>query len=364
MTGLHVAVDGMGLARPWAGVGVYTSQILRAMAVERPDCRFTVYVPPGVLVEGTPSIAYRPSPDVPLVGRHVQWPARLRRLKPDVFFGAVGALPLMDVGSPSVITVHDLAIYRNAGWFPRRQPLSTRWVVPSSLRRADQVIAVSNNTARDAEELFGVLPSRISVIPHGVSPGLRPMTTDELAAARERLQLPERFILFVGTIEPRKNLLTLLDAWAMMRDRPDLVIVGGWGWNYEPMKERISRLGDRVHHLDGLEPAHLPAVYNLARVLAHPAWYEGFGMPPLEAMACGTPVVVSDTSSLPEVVGDAGLVVAAGDADAWRKALEKILGDHELAADLRRRGILRAAEFSWSRSAAMTWEVIDDAVQR
>ena len=354
----------MGLARPWAGVGVYTSQILRAMAVERPDCRFTVYVPPGVSVEGTPNIAYRPLPDVPLVGRHVQWPARLRRLKPDVFFGAVGALPLMDVGSPSVITVHDLAIYRNAGWFPRRQPLSTRWVVPSSLRRADRVIAVSTNTARDAEDLFGVSPSRISVIPHGVSPGLRPMTSDQLAAARERLHLPERFILFVGTIEPRKNLLTLLDAWAMMRDRPDLVIVGGWGWNYEPMKERISRLGDRVHHLDGLEPAQLPAVYNLARVLAHPAWYEGFGLPPLEAMACGTPVVVSDTSSLPEVVGDAGLVVAASDADAWRKALEKILGDHELAADLRRRGILRAAEFSWSRSAAMTWEVIDDAVQR
>jgi glycosyltransferase involved in cell wall biosynthesis len=148
----------------------------------------------------------------------------------------------------------------------------------------------------------------------------------------------------------------------MMRDRPDLVIVGGWGWNYEPIRKRISRLGDRVHHLDGLEPAQLPAVYNLARVLAHPAWYEGFGLPPLEAMACGTPVVVSDTSSLPEVVGEAGLVVAAGDADAWRKALERIIGDHDLAADLRRRGILRAAEFGWSRSAAMTWEVIDEAV--
>ena len=161
----------MGLARPLAGVGVYTSQILRAMAVERPDCRFTVYVPPGVSVEGTPTIAYRPLPDVPLVGRHMQWPARLRRLKPDVFFGAVGALPLMDVGSPSVITVHDLAIYRNAGWFPRRQPLSTRWVVPSSLRRADRVIAVSNNTARDAEDLFGVPPARISVIPQSPDGG-------------------------------------------------------------------------------------------------------------------------------------------------------------------------------------------------
>jgi glycosyltransferase involved in cell wall biosynthesis len=363
LTGLHLAVDGVGLTRPWAGVGVYTTQILRAMAVERPDCRFTVYVPPGVAAEGSRTTAYRQIPGLPFIGRHAQWPTRLRRLKPDVFFGAVGALPLMDVGSPSVITVHDLAIYRNAGWFPPRQPLSTRWVVPSSLRRADRVIAVSSNTARDAEELFGVSRSRIAVVPHGVSPGLRPMRSDELTAVRARFQLPERFVLFVGTIEPRKNLLTLLDAWAMMRDRPDLVIVGGWGWNYEPIRDRISRLGDKVHHLDAIEPTDLPAIYNLARVLAHPAWYEGFGLPPLEAMACGTPVVVSDSSSLPEVVGDAGLVVAAGDADAWRAALEKVLGDHDLAADLRRRGILRAAEFSWSRSAAMTWGVIDEAVE-
>src|SRR5207245_10224773 len=118
---------------------------------------------------------------------------------------------------------------------------------------------------------------------------------------------------------PRTNLPTLRGAWAIRRDRPDLVTVGGWGWNYRAIRERISRLGDRVHHLDALEPSQLPAVYNLAKVLAHPAWYEGFGLPPLEAMACGTPVVVSDSSSLLEVVGDAGLVVLAGDAEAWRK---------------------------------------------
>jgi glycosyltransferase involved in cell wall biosynthesis len=166
----------------------------------------------------------------------------------------------------------------------------------------------------------------------------------------------------VGTIEPRKNLGTLLDAWAMMRDRPDLVVVGSWGWLYEPIREKMGRLGDRLHHLDELDPSELPAVYNLARVLAHPAWYEGFGLPPLEAMACGTPVVVSDRSSLPEVVGDAGLIVPAGEPDEWRKALEKVMADTELAADLRRRGILRAAQFSWGRAATLTWNAIDDAI--
>jgi glycosyltransferase involved in cell wall biosynthesis len=124
----------------------------------------------------------------------------------------------------------------------------------------------------------------------------------------------------------------------------------------------MSRLGAGVHHFDRLDSTELTAVYNLALALAHPSWYEGFGFPPLEAMACGTPVVVSDRSSLPELVGDAGLVVPADDPDAWRKALEKLLADADAAADLRRRGILRAAEFSWSRCAEQTWRVLDDAI--
>jgi glycosyltransferase involved in cell wall biosynthesis len=344
-------------------VGVYTREILRAMSVDRPDCRFTVYLPPDATAPSSPTaIRYRPLPSTPLIGRHLQWPARIRRLAPDVYFGPANVLPLGSVGCPSVITIHDLAIYLNPGWFPGRQPLSTRLVVPRSLSRADVIIAVSNNTADDIQDLFGVPASRINVVPHGISHLFRPMSREDLDMVRARLQLPERFILFVGTIEPRKNLATLLEAWAMMRDRPDLVIVGDWGWLYEPIKERLERLGPRVHHIQGLDPAELPAVYNLARVLAHPAWYEGFGFPPLEAMACGTPVVVSDRASLPEVVGDAGLIAAADDPDAWRKGLEKLVGDSDLAADMKRRGILRAAQFSWSRSAELTWRAIDRAV--
>jgi glycosyltransferase involved in cell wall biosynthesis len=363
LRGLHVAVDGSGLERPRAGVGVYTREILHAMNVERPDCRFTVYVPSGSAVPGaTQGMAYRPLPSARFVGRHVQWPARIRRLRPDAYFGPAGLLPLRSVGCPTVITVHDLAIYLNPDWFPGGQALSTRLVVPRSLTRSDVLIAVSNNTARDIQDVFGVPSSSIEVVPHGVSSRYRPLGAEDLAIARARLKLPERFILFVGTIEPRKNLSTLLEAWAMLSDRPDLVIVGDWGWRYDAIREQIGRLGDRVHHVEGLDPAELPAVYNLARVLAHPAWYEGFGFPPLEAMACGTPVVVSDRSSLPELVGDAGTVVAADDPEAWRKALETVLGDADLAASMKRRGILRAAQFSWSRSAGLTWRAVDKAI--
>ena len=331
------------------------------MAVDRPDCRLVVFGPQGGFVH-VPDATYRLLPETRLVGRHLQWPATIRGMHADVYFGPAGALPLGRIGLPSVITVHDLAIYRNPGWFPGRQPLSTRLVVPRSVLRAGVVISVSESTARDIVEIFGIDRGRIQVVHHGVSPRFRPMDGEERAEARARLGLPERFILFVGTIEPRKNLETLLDAWAMMRDRPDLVVVGSWGWNYEAIRDKMARLGPRLHHLESVDPDELPALYNLARVLAHPAWYEGFGLPPLEAMACGTPCVVSDRSSLPEVVGDAALIVQADQPDAWRKTLEKVIGDTELSADLRHRGILRAAEFSWQRAARLTWSAIDEAV--
>src|SRR5215472_7939730 len=364
MMGLHVAVDGYGLSRPRAGVGVYTREILHAMAVDRPDCRMTVFTPEGAAApEGSPNIATRPLPSTRLVGRHLQWPGRIRALRPNAFFGPAGVLPLRDVGCPTVITVHDLAIYKRRDWFPAGQPLSTGWIVPRSLRGADRLIAVSQNTARDLQALFGVPSARIAVVHEGVSRAFRPLGAEDLAEARAKLKLPERFILFVSTIEPRKNLGTLLEAWAMMRDRPDLVVVGGLGCRYERIRVQMERMGPQLHHLQGLDPVQLPAVYNLALVLAHPAWYEGFGLPPLEAMACGTPVVVSDRSSLPEVVGDAGLIAPADSPEAWRQALEAVAGDAGLAADLRRRGILRAAEFSWQHAADLTWQAVDDAIK-
>jgi len=331
------------------------------MHVDRPDWKLVVFGPRRASMH-VPNATYRLQPQTRFFGRHLQWPAEIRRLRPEAYFGPAGAMPLGNLGCPAVITVHDLAIYRNPRWFPRGQPLSTRWVVPRSVLRADVVVAVSENTARDIVDIFGIERGRIEVVPHGVSPKFRPLSTEERNDARSRLALPERFILFVGTVEPRKNLDTLLDAWVLMRDRPDLVVVGSWGWHYEGIREKMARLGPRVHHLESVDPDELPAIYNLARVVAHPAWYEGFGLPPLEAMACGTPVVVSDTSSLPEVVADAGMVVPAGEPEAWRKALEQVVGETDLAADMRHRGILRAAQFSWERAGKLTWRAIDRAI--
>jgi len=293
------------------------------------------------------------------VGRHLLWPRRIRRLAPDLFFGPLGQLPLGSVGCPSVLTIHDVAIYIRPEWFPSGQPLSTRLVVPRSIERATHLIAVSHSTAADVAELFERRPEEITVIHHGVSQDFRPLPVEELEETRRRLELPDRFILFVGAIEPRKNLTTLLDAWAAVPDHPDLVIAGGWGWKYEPIRDQIERMGSGIHLLGPVQPGDLPALYNLATALAHPAHYEGFGLTPLESMACGTPVVSSDAASLPEVVGSAALLVNPTDVEGWTDALDRVLHDPGLASDLRRRGILRAAEFSWAKAASRTLRVLE-----
>ena len=358
---MHLVVDGYGLTRPRAGMGTYTREILAALAAERPQHRLTVFLPPGTAPPlASPQVAYRDQPAARFLGRHLQYPRRLRRVRADALFGPAGHLPLLQSGLPAAVTIHDLAIYRHPEWFPRGQPLAVKVVVPRSIRRAQALIAVSQNTAEDLRDLFGVDEADITVVHHGVADRFRPLPPEDLEEPRRRLDLPDRYVLFLSTVEPRKNLLTLLDAWAMLpRGRPPLVVAGGFGWRCEAEQAAMARLGSGVVHLGEVAPADLPAVYNLAACLAHPAWYEGFGMTVLEAMACGTPVIAANTSSLPEVTGDAGLDVPPGDAEAWRAALERVLHEPGLAADLRRRGILRAAEFTWARAASGTWDVLE-----
>jgi glycosyltransferase involved in cell wall biosynthesis len=336
------------------------------LSIERPQHRLAVFLPPATSAPPSEpgNVVYHHVPGPRFFGRHLVWPAQLRRRRFDAFFGAAGVLPLTSTGCPAVITIHDLAIYRHPDWFPSGQPLSTRVVVPASIRRAAAIIAVSHNSARDVQELFGVDAERVAVIPEAISARFRPLAREDVEPFRERLRLPERFILFVSAIEPRKNLDTLLDAWALIPARLPLVVAGGWGWRYERTRQRLERLGPGVRLLGEVKPETLPALYSLATCLAHPAWYEGFGLTPLEAMACGTPVICSESSSLPEVTGDAALLVDPGDVEGWRRALERVSDDAELRAELRRKGILRAAQFSWGRTAQATWEVIDQVAAR
>ncbi len=193
----------------------------------------------------------------------------------------------------------------------------------------------------------------------GVNPRFRPADQGEIDAVRRKYELPDQFVLFVGTIEPRKNLVNLLEALAALKREghgAKLVVAGRKGWLSADFDARLRSLGlESDVTFPGFVPDEdLPAVYSAATVFAFPSWYEGFGIPILEAMACGTPVVCSNTSSLPEVVGDAALMVAPDDVRALKEALGRVLSDPELRGRFTAHGIVRAAPFTWQRTAEQT----------
>jgi glycosyltransferase involved in cell wall biosynthesis len=239
-------------------------------------------------------------------------------------------------------------------------------MVPRFLQRADAIIAVSEHTRRDVTRLMGIPADRMTVIHGGVDQAFRPIEARaELERVRAEYDLPLRFVLFFGTLEPRKNLVTLLEAYAaLLQEDPalaPLVVAGRKGWRYQESLRRIRDRGltERVVLTDWVRDEDVPALLNLAQVLVFPSRYEGFGLPPLEAMACGTPVISSNAASLPEVVGDAGVLVEPLDAAALAAALRRVLQDEALRRELRAKGLRQASRFTWERAARETLAVYE-----
>lgn len=265
---------------------------------------------------------------------------------------------------PRVVTIHDLTLKLMPHCHPPRRRVVMVPLLAPSARHAARIIAVSETSKRDLVRVLGVPEEKVSVIYEAAAPsfGLRPAAT--VAAVLRRRSLDQPYILYVGTIEPRKNLVRLVRAIAHLRAegrRERLVLVGALGWDYAPLFGEIERLGlrDAVVYLGFVEQDELVALYNGAAVFVFPSLYEGFGLPPLEAMACGTPVVTSATSACGETAGDAALLVDPTDERAIAAALRQVLTDKELAADLRDRGRARAAQFSWERAARQTLAVYE-----
>ena len=226
-----------------------------------------------------------------------------------------------------------------------------------SVRRARRVVAVSESTKQDIVRIYDISPEKIDVVHNGVDTSFRPLPADQVAAFRQQKGLPERFALFVGTLEPRKNVVRLVEAYARLpKGRPPLVLVGGKGWFYDEIFRRVEALELTGEvHFSGFVPAEdLPLWYNAADLFVYPSVYEGFGLPALEAMACGTAVITSTASSLPEVVGKAGRLVDPTDTEALATAMEQVLGDREMQEQMQTAGLVQAAGFSWEKAARLT----------
>jgi len=262
---------------------------------------------------------------------------------------------------PVVLTVHDLI----GSLFPHHLPPVSRmyWArwLPFTVRLADAVIVNSETTRRDLERLTQIPQNKVVVVPWGVDKRFHPQPEPIVSACRTRYALPERFVLNVGTLEPRKGIDTLIEAFAPLAHRypHDLVLAGQRGWSWQPILDRIAahNLGDRVHVLDYVPDDDLPPLYAAATIFSFPSRYEGFGFPVLEAMACGTPVVCSNAASLPEVVGRSALLVPPDDAPALTVALERAAADTKLSDMLCRRGLEQARKFTWERTAQATLTV-------
>jgi len=268
----------------------------------------------------------------------------------------------------TILTVHDLTFMRLPECAEAGLRAYLNKVVPRSIERADLVLADSQSTKKDLIELLGVSPDKIKVVYAGVETRFRPMEGEiALQRIKKRYRLDFSFILSLGTLEPRKNFTGLIEAYALMRGkgqgmgdrRLKLVIAGGKGWLYDDIFARVEELGleNEVIFPGFVADEDLPALYNLAELFVFPSLYEGFGLPPLEAMACGTPVVTSDRPSLPEVVGEAGLMVEATDSQELAEAMERVLTDENLRWEMREKGLKQAVKFTWEAAAEKLLDV-------
>jgi glycosyltransferase involved in cell wall biosynthesis len=370
-----IGVDYTAAVWQGAGIGRYTRELIRAAAADRGIDYKLFYAAGGLppaspflaelraLCAANPNVRARP---IPLRPRHltILWQRLRLPLMAEWLIGPVDIVHAPDFVLPptrarTLLTVHDLTFLVRPECAEAGLRRYLARAVPRALRRADMVLVDSLATAADLERLLGVGGPRVQLVYPGVDGRFRPMARAEAEPLRAALGLPAEFLLFVGTIEPRKNLVRLIEAFDRLiggtdggaaHDELQLVIAGRKGWLYEEVFSAVERLGlgARVRFLDFFDDGQLPALYNLARAFVYPSLYEGFGLPALEALACGAPVVTAGVSSLPEVAGDAAVLVDPLSVESIAGGIRRALADE---ARLRAAGPPQARRFTWAAAA-------------
>lgn len=369
---MRVGLDGYPLCEPLTGVGHYTFELARALARHYPSDQFELIAPFDFQPSVTAHLEHEPVPNLSLVSLGVKnvrgrwWslylPRYLKRASLDLFHGTNYELPLWN-RRRTVLTVHDLSSLLYPELHRRQLARRMRLRLPLAVKLAKAIITPTEAVQRELCSRLKVKPGKVTAIHEAPRESFQPVPRQDSMRVRQRLGIENDFLLFVGTLEPRKNLLTLLRALGqLLRETsllPQLVVAGGEGWLMDETFALIGDEGLREHlRLTGyLQDHDLRALYSSCATFIYPSLYEGFGLPPLEAIACGAPVVASRISALQETLGEAAMLVDPLDADALAKAIASLLQDGKRRDQLIQTGQGRLKAFSWDKAATATYEV-------
>ena len=368
---MRIGLDAIPLVAAKTGIGHYTDALASSLARLHSDHQYVLLSPFDFAFHsgnGTPANLSKMFFPVRSVFR--KWwlaglPAMLRISPLDVFHGTNYCIPVFS-NCPTVVTIHDLSLFTQAHTHEDENVKRGKRRMPLMARRATKIIVPSEFTKRETIQYLGIREDKIQVIFEAARDNLKPLAAAECQPTLEKYQLRQPYLLYVGTIEPRKNLLTLIRAYdELLRTtthRPQLALCGGKGWLFDEVFKLVEelKLTDQVRFTGYVADEDLPALYSAAEAFVYPSLYEGFGLPPLEAMACGTATITSNVSSLPEVVGQAGLTHDPNDWQTLTAHIAKLLGDPTAREHFRRAGIAQAARFSWDRAARETQSVYDE----
>ncbi len=372
---MRIGIDGLPLAEPRTGIGHYTFELANALARVAAAYQFELLSPVPLTALGGNDQRELPA-NLNLVRTKINslwWtmglPLHILQAQLSIFHGTNYEIPLWN-RCPTVVTIHDLSVIVHAEAHPLKRARRARHRLPFMARAATRIITASESVKREISEHLHIHPDKIAVTPYAARRNFRPLPLSQTQETRRRLRIEEQFILFVGTIEPRKNLITLVRAFAeLMRNtelRPQLVIVGRSGWLMEETFAciRASGISDRLLFTGYISEDELCALYSSCLTCVYPSLYEGFGLPPLEAMACGAPVITSRIPSIMETTGTAACLIVPTDVQELAQSIINLLTDANRRRYLRSAGLQRAAEFTWKKTARLTLGVYREALNR